>query len=188
MGKMKKTKRETLLMTQAFEYYYSLGDQRSIRKVAEYIGRAERTVQNWSDSFGWRERVAQRDREIAEEIARKNIKDIAESKQNYRKIIKMAVSRFVQSLTETDEDGKPKLKIDSIADLERMIKLDLVLMGEVTEISKVQNENKGAGLTDADRELVRELAQAIIQDIQAANTADNEEVSADGGDRVSIPH
>lgn len=176
MGKHKKTKNETLLMSEAFESYYLMGDRRNIRALAPQVGRAVRTVQYWSDAFRWQERVLERDREIAARIAQKNIKDVADTKDNYRKMIKLVVSRFVAALTATDAEGKPLLKVENIADVERMIKLDLTLMGEVTEISKVQQEttNVNTGLSEADREAVKELAAAILKDIQSAGELEDE--------------
>ena len=40
--------KENELQRKAFELYYGLGDKRSLRAVAETIGRTERTVAGWS--------------------------------------------------------------------------------------------------------------------------------------------
>lgn len=57
--------KENELQRKAFELYYGLGDKRSLRAVAETIGRTERTVAGWSRAFNWVARVTQRNIENA---------------------------------------------------------------------------------------------------------------------------
>lgn len=163
-------KRETALMTEAFCYYYTLGDDRNYRNVAQQFHKSERAVRFWADSFDWAGRVAEKDRLVAAELERKTLKDIIDSKANYRKIIKLAVKNLVDNLTETDEQGNPKMKITSISDLEKLVKLDLTLMGEYTEITKVKSENAGSVLTEADRKALQDLTRAIVDDIRSSVT------------------
>lgn len=58
--------KENELQRKAFELYYGLGDKRSLRAVAETIGRTERTVAGWSRAFNWVARVTQRNIENAQ--------------------------------------------------------------------------------------------------------------------------
>ncbi len=178
----KKTiKRETAQMREAFEFYYSLQESRNFGRVAGQFRRSIRTIELWSSAFNWQERVMERDRKIAEEVERRTIRDIAETKANYRKIIKIAVKNFVDMLTATNEQGNPVLKINTIADLEKLVKLDMLLMGEYTEITKAQNETVIHPLSSEDREALKELVEAIRGDIQAAVSNSDE-----GGDEGTI--
>lgn len=58
--------KENELQRKAFELYYGLGDKRSLRAVAETVGRTERTVAGWSRAFNWVARVTQRNIENAQ--------------------------------------------------------------------------------------------------------------------------
>lgn len=178
----KKIKRETARMAEAFEYYYLLGDDRSTLKVSQQFHVNHRTVQYWADSFGWPERVAQRDIEIAQELQRKTLKDIVDTKANYRKIIKIAVKNLVDNLTEQDEEGNPKIKVTSIADLEKLVKLDMLLMGEYTEVTKTKAETVNqTALSPADRAALKDVVDAIVKDITlSVNSKEDDENEQDG--------
>ena len=54
--------RETPLMHQAFEFYYNLGQERNCGRVAGEFHKFMRTVEMWSNSFNWVDRVAERDK------------------------------------------------------------------------------------------------------------------------------
>lgn len=146
-------KTENLEQKEAFEYYYSLGQGRTIPQVAKKFGKSSRTVYEWSRKFNWQERIEQRDIEIGRRLEEKTIDTVVNEKARYRKIIKLAIAEFVKNL----QAGK--VKADSIVDLERLIKLDLTLMGEPTEINQNNNNH---GLTEEDREALNNYAKAII--------------------------
>lgn len=149
---------ENLQQKEAFEYYYSLGSERELRKVAEHVGKAYRTVLEWSRCFGWSERVIQYDIEASKKLKERTIKTVVEEKANYRKLIKAMVGQVVQDFQ------KGELKANNILDLERLIKLDMMLLGESTDITTV---NQNVGLTQADRDTVNNLAQALVAENDA---------------------
>lgn len=152
--KYERYKTENLEQKEAFEYYYSLGQGRSIPPVAKKFGKSNRTVYEWSRKFNWQERVEQRDIEIGRRLEEKTIDTVVNEKARYRKIIKLAIAEFVKNL----QAGK--VKADNIMDLERLIKLDLTLMGEPSEIN--QNSHS-VGLTEEDREVINKYAEAITE-------------------------
>jgi hypothetical protein len=155
-------KRETLMMSEAYTYYLALGDERSISKVAAHVRKSCRTVEYWSESFNWAQRIAENEREIAEQVFRRTVKDIVDSKVSFRKIIKIGIKNFVDNLTAQDEYGNAKLKIATVADLEKLIKLDLLLMNQYTEVIKVDNKQNGEMmLTQEDREYIEKLCEAM---------------------------
>jgi transposase len=58
--------------SQAFEAYHQLGPKRSHKAVAEQLGVSVASVKNWSRSFRWQERIAERDAQIARKMASRN--------------------------------------------------------------------------------------------------------------------
>lgn len=184
MGR-KVIKHETARMAQAFEYYYSLGDDRSLGKAAVQFGVTETTIENWSTSFGWQERVQQRDIEVANTMHKKTVKEIANSKANYRKIIAIGIKKFAEKLMD-DEGG---VDLTKIQDFERLVKLDLLLMGEITERKDISGTQKVAAavVSSSDKEAAMALAKAILAEVDAA--CDDEEgvddlETADGNDNA----
>ena len=112
---------ESLRMKEAFEYYYSLGDKRSLQQVAKKFTVSETSARKWSAAFNWQERVVQRDIEISKGLEKKTNTTILNEKANYRRIIREAIASMG-----TIEPKNAK-------DLETLVKLDLLLMGEATE-------------------------------------------------------
>jgi hypothetical protein len=112
---------ETLQHKEAFEYYYTLGESRSIPQVAQKYPISIPAVKKWSKSFNWQERILQRDIEIGKKLVTKTNTTVLNEKANYRKIIKDAI------------DSMGTIKAESAKDLEILVKLDLLLMGEATD-------------------------------------------------------
>lgn len=113
---------------EAFELYYSLGAQRSPQLVADKIGKTERTVRDWSSKYEWDNRVAQRALETAKQAGIEELhKETLAIRTEYRKAMDGLIAQAVKDIQEG------KLQIENIEDLERVVKLDLFLMGEPTE-------------------------------------------------------
>ena len=123
--------KEELHHREAFEYYYGLGENRSLRLVSGEYKVSGKTAAKWSKSFNWQERIEQRDMENSRLLEKKTNNTIVNEKANYRKIIKAAIGKFVKNLQEG------KVDISSVQDAERLVKLDLLLMGEATERGEV---------------------------------------------------
>ena len=123
---------ETLRHREAFEYYYGLGQSRSLVAVASQFNVSERTVARWSKNFAWQERIEQRDIENAKHLEKKTNEVVVNEKANYRKIIKAAIGDFVRRMASGD------VTVNSVSDLERLVKLDLLLMGEATENNTIE--------------------------------------------------
>jgi len=133
--------KEALRHKEAFEYYYSLGEERSLKSVARQFGVSERSVARWSKAFGWTGRVRRRDTENAQRLAEKTNATVVEVKANYRKIIQAAIATFVRRLKEKE------IAVESISDFERLVKMDLLLMGEATERNEVRGDEARERLT-----------------------------------------
>lgn len=123
-----KLSKENDLQRKAFELYYGLGDKRSLRAVAETIGRTERTVAGWSRSFNWVARVTQRNIENAQNSKEANITaELTDVRTKYRILINNLMADFSKDI------AQGKVKVKNINDFERLVKLDMLLMGEATE-------------------------------------------------------
>lgn len=117
---------------EAFELYYSLGSERSLQLVADKLGRNKRTVQGWSSKYKWDNRVAQRALEVAKQAGIEELhRETLAMRTEYRKVIDTLIEQACKDIQEG------KLQIESIKDFERLVKLDLFLMGEPTEIVEV---------------------------------------------------
>lgn len=150
---------EKLRHSEAFEYYYFLGEKRNLEQVAVRFGVSKRSADRWSKSFNWQQRVIQRDAELAKKTAEKNIESIVKIKADYRNEIKMGLGAVkgaiatalralgaynkknkTPDLYDLERDG-PTFKVMTTAfDLEKLmncfeklVKLDMLLLGEDTE-------------------------------------------------------
>lgn len=120
----RKERPETLEQKQAFEYYYNLDSNRNLREVARHFGKSPATIFNWNKKFNWQERVEIRDSENARRIEQASNETIVEVKAKYHKIIKAVIGKFVEDFQQGN------IKIRSIKDLEKLMRLDLELLGE----------------------------------------------------------
>jgi hypothetical protein len=146
--------KETLKHKEAFEAYYAMGASRNLASLAGVCGVSEKSVKAWSREFDWQVRIEQRDMENAKRIQKATDDTVVAAKARYRKIVQTAIGDFVKNLKEGE------VKVTSIMDLERLIKLDLLLMGEATEshAHKIE-ETFGLGNLDDD-EFAQRLTEA----------------------------
>ena len=149
-----KGKIENKLHIEAFELYYELGKERSLRAVAEHFGKSERTIANWSRDFNWVERCTQRAMEEAESREKKAAQ--VDVKGRYRKLFNNLVVQAVKDF------NAGKLKIKSVLDLERIAKIDLALLDIPSEVI-----NGEVNMNDEDRKLVDSLLSEMKSGLAA---------------------
>ena len=101
----------------AFEFYYGLGEQRSYRLVAEEFNVALGTVKMWGRTFSWRERVQNRDAEVARAVADRSLKNATEKVVRNRKLVEMGLMQVAKAIAES------QVKV-SVSDLDRLIRLE----------------------------------------------------------------
>lgn len=111
---------ETLQHKEAFEYYFSLGENRGYREVVQKFNVSLTTIAKWGKSFNWQERILQRDIEIGKKLVTKTNTTVLNEKAKYRKLIQDAIA------------GMGDIKVETVKDYETLVKLDLLLMGEST--------------------------------------------------------
>lgn len=119
--------KETLKHREAFERYYVQGASRSLTSLAGDCGVSEKSVKAWSQAFDWQARIAQRDLENARRLQKATDETVVAVKARYRKIVQGVIADFVKRF----KDGE--IAVNTVTDLERLLKLDLLLMGEATE-------------------------------------------------------
>lgn len=119
---------ETLKHKEAFEFYYSLGDQRSLPKVGKEYKVTNTSAYKWCKLFNWRDRVKARDTEISKRIEKEVIINIMREKKKFLDIL----NKQVQDVITKDKDGKLLIgiKIEDQGDLLKTIETSMKLMGD----------------------------------------------------------
>lgn len=120
---------ENLLQREAFETYYSLGDtrDRSLQKVADKHHVSIQTVRSWRRNFSWETRTLQRDTEVSAQLSKSSVASVAVAKAAYIDIIDETIEQWKQNLS------RGEIRLDTVDDLQKMVKLRLLLAGENTE-------------------------------------------------------
>lgn len=116
----------------AFEAFYTMGGVASDENVRVLSGKCqvtERTIWRWYKSFGWKERVHLRDIDVSEEVAKKTTSTIADNKAKYLTF----VHKIIDDLKRKFEQGEMPVEIKSVSDLDKAIKLGLLLQDEATD-------------------------------------------------------
>jgi len=137
----------------AFAYYYSLLDERSLKKVAIKFDAPLATIKTWSSRYGWKNRVLQMDIEYAERVKEKMLEQAANQTVADLKIIERLHTRFEglldRALLLKDEKTGEVRKIDEsealslirdIDDFSKLVKLRRLLTDKPTEI--IDDKNK----------------------------------------------
>lgn len=100
----------------AFEIYYRAGQDRSIIKVANQVGKAKSTVELWSRKYRWQPRVKEREKIAAEHnLTVQAIVEESELKKKHVRIIDAVIVQAVQQFKDK------AIKIKSTDELLRLI-------------------------------------------------------------------
>jgi len=147
---MGEIRNENLRHTQAFEYYFSLGADRSHKAVADHFDVTLSTVQHWSHWFNWRERILDRDNEVARELARETMKKAIKMRISYLNFIQAQLGRAVEKFREGS------LEPNNVQDVLRLIKAEVLLTDSTGQLSQQ--------VTEESRKMVRELTVREVYD------------------------
>lgn len=150
---MGKAGRETARAMEAFEYYYLLGFDRSLARVADEMGISLPTVTKWSTKYNWVERVQKRDEKNMRLVAYADDKAYVESMRNYKKLVTASVKKYYEALT------KGKVVINNVKDLDKLIRLDL-------ELSDRINTNDSDKLASYQKSTVADSLEVILSSIK----------------------
>ena len=137
--------RETKRHTDAFEYYYGLGDDRNFKLVESEYNVSNMTVARWSKAFNWQARIEQLDKKIAKEAeALLQKKHIEFKRKQYEQMVndiddidKMVKYQKAVYNTALDKDGKPVIKIGSIRDMKDTVLAVSILQRDKNEKIKM---------------------------------------------------
>lgn len=144
-----KPKRETIRHREAFEYYWSMGADRTLTAVAEKFGVSETAAKGWSVAFEWRDKVNLRDNKVADVISNKNINEAVKARRQLVVLARASLAQYAREL----KAGNIKFVA---SDLERLGSLLLLLVGEAEK-----PENSREFKTN-----MRELAKSLVESIE----------------------
>lgn len=139
----------------AFEIYFAYLEEgllhtQAIKKTAEDIGVTPRTVFRWSKKFNWEEKRIRKQAAIAREIEIQTTKNFAENRIKYLNILHKLLDNFVKKDLPVD--------VESMKDLDLVIKNCLILQEQPTEVVKTQNVNMDMKMNELfDDELLNEI-------------------------------
>lgn len=145
---------ETKRHGDAFDYYYSLGIDRSYPAVASKFTVSRTSVKKWAKAFNWRERVIQRDVEINRKTEQKTNKAIVNTKADYR----AEIAKDLKSLKELRK-GFSKL----LTDAKKAVKDGKIIINDVNELDRVASTLKK--LHDLDKDYVNLDLKLIGEDV-----------------------
>jgi len=123
----------------AFELYFQLrqqgkGVRDAVAIVAKEQNRSESTIYTWKREFDWDSREAVRAAEIRKKVEEEIDESITDAKVKYLTIVNLSLDQYLEDVKE----GRRKpIKMTSTMDIERFIKLALLLIGENTERAEV---------------------------------------------------
>ena len=162
----KKTKplaKEQAHQEKAFEYYYGLGEKRSYEKVSKKFGVALSTVKLWGQSFGWKNRIKDRNLQIAREMATRALNDEVSRRERSLQIVQMALVHLAKAIAE----GKVKM---TLQDLDRLLRLEMFL----TDQPDSRQEVVFADLRNKTTEELREMMRQEIEMLKELEVSDQE--------------
>ncbi len=144
---------------QAFETYYALGLKRSHRAVANELGVSVSTIKSWSRSFRWRERIAERDAQVARAVANRSINDEVDHRERNLKIVQMSLARIAKAIV--DRDVKMTL-----SDLDKLIRLEAFLRDEPDSRQEIVFPDLRNKSREELREMVRQEME-VLKELEA---------------------
>ena len=168
--------------TQAFEAYYALGPKRSHSAVAKKLGVSVSTIKNWSRSFRWRERIAERDKQVARKVANQTLNDQVSRQKRSLQIVQMSIVQLAKAVSQ----GKVKM---TLADLDKLIRLEAFLSDQPDSRQEVIFGDLKQKSTEELRQLLREelemLKELGIQEQEIGTVEPGSKLLSSGNDQSS---
>jgi hypothetical protein len=124
--------KERMKHREAFEFFYSLGGapiKNNALSVSKEFKVTERTFWNWYKKLDWKEKVQLRDIEVSKGVEQKTNSSLIENKAKYLSY----VHRLFDDLKKKIDSGEFPVEIKSVSDLDKAIKLGLILQDQATE-------------------------------------------------------
>lgn len=123
----------------AFHYFFALTEKGysitdSVETTADHCNVTPRTLWNWYKKFHWEEKADKKRAKIIKEMEKKENKTLAENKAAYLNIVHKVMDNAIKKNLKDTE-------INSVSDLDKTIKLALLLQNAPTEVTKNDNVN-----------------------------------------------
>lgn len=128
--------KESLKMSNAFIYYFELGSDRTLKKVADEFKISPSTAKRWSSLFMWQDRLIQLERTVADLVEKKSIARVTKSRDGSLKILAALKGDLVKKLIALQIEGKGgemPIKITTMSDLSNLIRTEELLLGHPTD-------------------------------------------------------
>ncbi len=138
VSKKRPIKRETPRHHEAFELYVAQGGRRSYRAVAQATGVSVMAVRHWARSFDWPTRARGRDAGIARRLAKRTDESIVQVKARYHSMINKIVEALCRHHLGKDLKELRHPERTTLTDLERLVRLDLMLLGEPDLVARLE--------------------------------------------------
>ena len=117
----------------AFELFYRLGGVGSDENFSKVSGKfqvTERTVWNWYKKFGWKERIHLRNIDVNKKVIEKTNTQLAANKAKYLTYVHKLIDDWKKKV----DNGEIPVEIKSASDVDKIVKLALLLQDEAGEI------------------------------------------------------
>ncbi len=125
--------KETKKNRDAFEIYYCMGDTRSLERVAKILGMAMRTMEIWSRSFSWQNRVKERDEFLTAAMQHELNGQLTQTRLQTIQVLRKALEKTMQMHPDgVTVKGSNIVAVD-VNDLEKLIKAYSLVTGGATE-------------------------------------------------------
>lgn len=127
---------------EAFKKYRDMGDDRSLRKVAEELQKSETLIGRWSSGMRWQERIAAYERYLDRERQKTRLKEIRREHVRSTQMLKVAKDKLVNSLN--------AMNITSVsvgewtAALERVLRLERAYFGDDLATANAESDESAS--------------------------------------------
>lgn len=153
--KARKLVKEQAHHEKALEYYIALGERRSYEKVAAKFNVSLSAVKIWGKSFQWKDRLRERDAQVARELATRTINDEVSRRERSLKIVQLALVKLAQGIAE----GRVKM---NLGDVDKLIRLEAFLC----DLPDSRTEFVVNDLKDKSREELREIMKLELDKLK----------------------
>ncbi|HIH62087.1 MAG TPA: hypothetical protein HA298_05320 [Methanobacteriales archaeon] len=145
----------------AWNLYFELRQQgksksEAVAGAASECGRSESTIWEWKKKFNWDERESIRAATINQKVEERLNEQLVDLKVQYLKLLNDLIFEVLEERRSKSRDA---VKIKSIPDLERVINMALLLIGEIGEERTEEKEE-----AEYDTELLQEIGRKLIEE------------------------
>lgn len=128
---------KTRIPVDAFDYYVSLGPERSYEAVAAHFGVSASGVKKASARDHWQSRLAQIDTEVQARLVQRIVDEIDEMRDRHLKTVRAIMGRALKALQQFPLTSG----MEAVRAAELAIKLERLVMGEASERTEINTDD-----------------------------------------------